>query len=46
VILKSEGRWLSGVTLNSSEAIAVGQGGMTQLLSLDDIAARSGTETR
>jgi photosystem II stability/assembly factor-like uncharacterized protein len=46
VILKSEGRWLSGVTLTSSEAIAVGQGGMTQLLSLDDIAARSGTETR
>jgi photosystem II stability/assembly factor-like uncharacterized protein len=44
--LKSEGQWLSGVALNSSEAIAVGQGGTTQLLTLDGIASQSGAATR
>jgi photosystem II stability/assembly factor-like uncharacterized protein len=44
--LKNEGQWLSGVMLKSSEAIAVGQGGTTQLLTLDNSASQSGTETK
>lgn len=33
-----EDQWLSGVALKSSEAIAVGRGGRTQLLVLDNVA--------
>jgi photosystem II stability/assembly factor-like uncharacterized protein len=39
-----EDRWLSGVALKSSEAIAVGQAGTTQLLALDNVAPE--TESR
>jgi photosystem II stability/assembly factor-like uncharacterized protein len=39
--LKPEQRWLSGVALNSNEAIAVGQAGTTQLLTLDKVVSES-----
>lgn len=36
---KREGQWLSGVALKSSEAIAVGGAGTTQLLAMDNVAS-------
>jgi photosystem II stability/assembly factor-like uncharacterized protein len=41
-----EDQWLAGVALKSSEAIAVGQGGTTQLLALDDIGSEEEKQTR
>jgi photosystem II stability/assembly factor-like uncharacterized protein len=41
-----EDQWLAGVALKSSEAIAVGQGGTTQLLALDDIGSEKEKQTR
>lgn len=42
----SEDQWLSGVILKSSDAIAVGRAGTTQLLSLDEAASEKARETR
>ena len=44
--LKNEGKWLGGVMLKSSEAIAVGQAGTTQLLTVGNLASQSATEAR
>ena len=44
--LNNADQWFSGVALKSSEAIAVGRGGTTQLLALDDLATQKGKETR
>jgi photosystem II stability/assembly factor-like uncharacterized protein len=41
-----EDRWLSGVALKSSEAIAVGQAGTTQLLALDNVAPATESRAR
>jgi len=41
----SQDHWLTGVALKSSEAIAVGQAGTTQLLGLDNLASDTGKKT-
>jgi len=41
-----EDRWLSGVALKSSEAIAVGQAGRTQLLALDNVASQTESKAK
>jgi photosystem II stability/assembly factor-like uncharacterized protein len=44
--LNSEDQWFSGVVLKSNEAIAVGRGGTTQLLVLDNFASQKRRETQ
>ncbi len=46
MILKGEEQWFSGVALKSSEAIAVGRGGGTQLLPLDKLPSQKESQTR
>ena len=43
---KREDRWLSGVALKSSEAIAVGQAGTTELLAVDSVLSETETKSR
>lgn len=44
--LDLEDRWLSGVALKSSEAIAVGQSGTRKLLNLDSVASETGNKAQ